>query len=80
MLTVTFRFDTATAVTPIVEKNGSTTFSAEVFDGWDITGNANGGYLLAMMGRAMQQHSGRRDPFTVTAHYLAPAPAGPLEI
>jgi hypothetical protein len=33
-----------------------------------------------MMGRAMQQHSGRRDPFTVTAHYLAPAPAGPLEI
>lgn len=43
-------------------------------------GNANGGYLLAMMGRAMQQHSGRRDPFTVTAHYLAPAPAGSLEI
>jgi acyl-CoA thioesterase len=80
MLTVTFRFDTATAVTPIAQKNGLTTFSAEVFDGWDIMGNANGGYLLAMMGRAMQQHSGRRDPFTVTAHYLAPAPAGPLEI
>ena len=80
MLTVTFRFDNATAVTPIAQKNGLTTFSAEVFDGWDITVNANGGYLLAMMGRAMQQHSGRRDPFTVTAHYLAPAPAGPLEI
>jgi hypothetical protein len=62
MLTVTFRFDTATAVTPIAQKNGLTTFSAEVFDGWDITGNANGGYLLAMMGRAMQQHSGSPRP------------------
>ena len=28
----------------------------------------------------MLRHSGRRDPFTVTAHYLAPGPTGPVGI
>ena len=48
-------------------------------DGWDIGGNANGGYVLAIAGRAMADATGR-PPLTVTAHYLAPAPAGPCEV
>lgn len=56
-----------------------THFSAEVKPGWDIGGNANGGYLMAIAGRAMAEAVGR-PPVTLTAHYLRPAPAGPCEI
>ena len=54
-------------------------FDAEVKPGWDINGNANGGYLLAIAGRAMAEAAGR-PPLTVTAHYLRPGPAGPCEV
>lgn len=76
MLPVAFAFDSATSVNKISEG----LFESEVFDGWDIMGNANGGYLLSIAGRAMREHSGRRDPFTVTTHYLAPVPAGKVEV
>jgi len=56
-----------------------TLFSAEVKPGWDIGGNANGGYLMAIAGRAMAEAVGR-PPVTLTAHYLRPAPTGPCEI
>ena len=55
-------------------------FEAMVHDGWDIRGNANGGYLIALVGAAMRTAAGGRDPITVTAHYLAPLLAGPIEI
>ena len=71
-----FAFDAATTV----EEEGNGRFRATVHDGWDILGNANGGYLLAIAGRAMLRHSARRDPFTITAHYLAPGPAVPVTI
>ncbi len=54
-------------------------FDARVHDGWDIGGPANGGYLLALAARAMAASAGR-PPLTVTAHYLAPVPPGPIEI
>ena len=73
---MTFAFDLATAVT----KSGEGRYNASVLPGWDINGNANGGYLFALAGRAMIDHSGRRDPFSVTAHYLAPVQAGPVHI
>src|SRR5690606_18815950 len=56
-----------------------TKFAAEVKPGWDIGGNANGGYLMAIAGRAMAEAVGR-PPVTLTAHYLRPAPAGPCEL
>lgn len=58
----------------------STRWSATIADGWDIVGNANGGYLLAMTARAMGQALGRPDPVTLTAHYLAPGRPGPVTI
>jgi hypothetical protein len=50
-------------------------FDARIVPGWDILGNANGGYLMALAARAMSEVTGRPDCFTITAHYLAPAPA-----
>jgi acyl-coenzyme A thioesterase PaaI-like protein len=83
---VTGIFDRATAVSRRTTPNEVGTdhvdhvvFDAEVHDGWDIGGNANGGYLLAIAGRAMADVTGR-PPLTITAHYLAPAPAGPCTV
>jgi hypothetical protein len=68
-------FNEATAVELVAPHR----YRAEIRDGWDIGGNANGGYVLAIAGRAMAEATGR-PPLTITAHYLAPAPAGPCEV
>lgn len=46
-------------------------FEAEIRPGWDIGGNANGGYLLAIAGRAMAEAVGRppRDTPAEMPHY-----------
>jgi len=54
-------------------------YRAEIHDGWDIGGNANGGYVLAIAGRAMAAAMGR-PPLSVTGHYLAPSPPGACEV
>lgn len=69
-------FATATAVAPL----GEGRWEAAVHEGFDIAGNANGGYLLAIAGRAMVEAAGRPDPVTVTAHYLAPGKPGPAHV
>ena len=58
---------------------GAGRYGAEIHPGWDIGGNANGGYLMAIAGRAMATEIGR-PPLTLTAHYLRPGQAGPCEI
>ena len=70
--------------TAVVRRESSSDGAPVVFDsavkpGWDIGGNANGGYLLAIAGRAMSEVVGK-PPLTLTAHYLKPAPAGPCEV
>jgi acyl-CoA thioesterase len=72
-------FDSATSMTGFVDEHGVGHFSGEIVDGWDIRGNANGGYLLALALRAMVEASGRPHPITVTAHYLSPGRPGPVE-
>jgi acyl-CoA thioesterase len=67
-------FAEATAVT----RSGDHSFRAQIHPGWDIAGNANGGYLLAIAGRAMAAAADRPDPVTLTAHYLAPGRPGPI--
>ena len=61
-------FDDATHVTP----DGRT----EIHDGWDIGGNANGGYLMALAANGLRQVADRPDPVSVTAHYLSPGRPG----
>ncbi len=53
---------------------------ARIHEGWDIAGNANGGYLLAIAVRAMAAAAERPHPLTVTAHYLSPGHPGPVTI
>lgn len=66
-------FDNATTAVPM----GDGVYRTDVEDGWDIRGNANGGYLLALVANAMRKESGREHPVSVTMHFLSPAPAGP---
>lgn len=62
-----------------VEKTSDGHYAADIADGWDIGGVPNGGYVLAIAGRAMAQ-SVRRPPLTVTAHYLAPTHPGACSV
>ena len=55
-------------------------FTARIHDGWDVVGNANGGYLLAIGARAMATAANQPHPVTVTAHYLSPGRPGPVTI
>ena len=71
-----FEFDQAIAVSA----RGDGRFAGEIVGGWDIGGNANGGYLLAIAVNALREASGRSDPITVSAHYLAPGRPGPIEV
>ena len=74
-------FAADTAVTRIdAPDEGTVRFAGEVHDGWDIGGNANGGYLLAIAARAKRDASGRPDPVSVTAHYLRPGKPGPVTV
>ena len=54
-------------------------YQSEIHPGWDIQGNANGGYLMAIGARAMAAAS-RPHPVSVTAHFLSPGRAGPVTI
>ena len=54
--------------------------SAEIHDGWDINGNANGGYLMALAANGLRRLARRPDPVTVTAHYLSPGTPGAVQV
>lgn len=59
---------------------GPGVFEAEISDGWSIVGAVNGGYLKAMIGRALSAALPHPDPFSVTAHYLSATQPGPAVI
>lgn len=75
-------FSEATAVNSVEagHEPGEARWSASIRPGWDIQGNANGGYLLAIGSRAVLAATGRPDIATITGHFLAPGPVGPMEI
>ena len=86
---MTSEFDRAIAVSEITEitelshgtsSRSSVSYDAAIAPGWDILGNANGGYLMALAARALTEATGRPDCFTITAHYLAPCPPSPVRI
>lgn len=74
------QFDTATAVTPV----GPGRFAAELDPRWSVAGRSNGGYLLALIGRAATTVSAaagpHEHPVAATATYLSPIPAGAAEL
>lgn len=63
-----------------VRRTADGVYAGEIHDGWDILGNANGGYVMALVANAMRAECERPDPVTITVHYLAPLPPGPVTI
>ncbi|MFG2428052.1 thioesterase family protein [Streptomyces sp. NPDC048590] len=55
-------------------------YDAELSAGWTIIHAVNGGYLLAMLGRALGEALPHSDPFSVSAHYLTASVPGPAVI
>jgi hypothetical protein len=69
-------FDRDTAVT--LRSPG--VYDADLSAGWTILKAVNGGYLLALLGRALGDALPHSDPFTVSAHYLTASRPGPAVI
>jgi acyl-coenzyme A thioesterase PaaI-like protein len=69
-------FDEVTAVTMIDEGR----FTAEVSSEWTIGGKPNGGYLLAILGRAASAVSAHADVIAASAHYLHSPEPGPISV
>ncbi|MFI1394802.1 thioesterase family protein [Streptomyces sp. NPDC020681] len=69
-------FDRDTAVT----HRAPGVYDAELSAGWTFGRAVNGGYLLALLGRALGEALPHSDPFTVSAHYLTTSEPGPAVI
>ncbi|MFN2328285.1 MAG: thioesterase family protein [Chromatocurvus sp.] len=69
------QFEQETAITEIAPLH----YAAELYRGWRIGKVPNGGYVLAIIGRALRAALPHRDPLTVNAFYLAPTRLGPVE-
>jgi hypothetical protein len=69
-------FDRDTTVT--LREEG--VYDAELSAGWTIIHAVNGGYLLAILGRALGEALPHSDPFSVSAHYLTASVPGPAVI
>jgi hypothetical protein len=68
------------AVETAVEQIGECRFRGEFHLGWRIGEVPNGGYVLALAGRALSQALPHPDPLNTTAYYLAPTGLGPVEM
>ncbi|MFG3048291.1 thioesterase family protein [Streptomyces sp. NPDC048241] len=55
-------------------------YDIDLSAGWTIITAVNGGYLLAVLGRALADTLPHPDPFTVSAHYLTASQPGPAVI
>jgi Thioesterase-like superfamily len=59
---------------------GNGRFEGEIDSEWTIGGKPNGGYLLAMLGRAATSTGPHDHPIAASAHYLTPPDPGPVTI
>lgn len=55
-------------------------YDIDLSAGWTIFNALNGGYLLAVMGRALSDALPHPDPFTISAYYLTASQPGPAVI
>ena len=68
------------ATTVARDETEPATYRAEIFDGWDIFGNAHGGVMQALAARALVDATQRPDVITITGHFLAPGRVGPVTV
>ncbi|MHA5051867.1 thioesterase family protein [Streptomyces sp. SD15] len=69
-------FDRDTAVT----RREPGVYDIDLSAGWTIISAVNGGYLLAVLGRALADALPHADPFTISAHYLTASQPGPAVV
>lgn len=69
-------FSTVSAV--VAEGDGR--YRAQIHPDWTIAGKPNGGYLLAMLGRAAASETVHPHVIAASAHYLRPPEPGPVAI
>ncbi|MFE9648722.1 thioesterase family protein [Streptomyces sp. NPDC006365] len=69
-------FDRDTAVT----RRAPGVYDIDLSAGWTIINAVNGGYLLAVLGRALADTLPHGDPFTISAHYLTASEPGPAVV
>ncbi|MDQ0774342.1 hypothetical protein QF026_002808 [Streptomyces aurantiacus] len=55
-------------------------YDIDLSAGWTIGNALNGGYLLAVLGRALADALPHSDPFTISAHYLTASRPGPAVV
>ncbi|MCW7944217.1 TesB-like acyl-CoA thioesterase 3 [Streptomyces hygroscopicus] len=55
-------------------------YDIDLSAGWTIISAVNGGYLLAVLGRALADALPHPDPFTISAYYLTASQPGPAVI
>ena len=72
----THGFDAVTALTDL----GSGTFGGAISADWTIGGRPNGGYLVAMLGRAATAASAHDHVIAASAHYVRSPEPGPVTI
>ena len=63
-----------------VSSQGASRWQAEVHRGWRIGSVANGGYVLALLGRTLSEALNQPDPLSINAFYLAPVALGEVEV
>ncbi|MGW0599770.1 thioesterase family protein [Streptomyces sp. NPDC002776] len=69
-------FDRDTALT----RREPGVYDIDLSAGWTIISAVNGGYLLAVLGRALSDALPHADPFTISAHYLTASQPGPAVV
>ncbi len=66
-----------------IEQTGEGSYVAQIDAGWSTPIAANGGYLAAILVRAIQAHAdpaGERQLRSLTCHFLRPVPSGSMEV
>tara|TARA_R110002124_G_scaffold313_5_gene1241 strand:+ start:611 stop:1402 length:792 start_codon:yes stop_codon:yes gene_type:complete len=69
------QFARETAIEQVAENH----YRGELCAGWRIGAVPNGGYVLAVAGRALRAALPHKDPLTVSAFYMAPTALGPID-
>jgi hypothetical protein len=63
-----------------LDTRGPGTFAAEIDPEWTIAGKPNGGYLLAVLGRAAARTADHHQVLAASAHYLRSPNPGPVTV
>ena len=64
----------------LLAPDGPFSFSGHITENWSINGVPDGGYLMAIMAKAMMHHSEMRSTPIITANYLSRCEPGEARI